>query len=125
MSWTCPSCKRLFGRTRQSHECAPAMTLEDYFSTGPPFERPVFDAVMAYLDSIGGPFHLEPVSVGVFVKTDRSFLELRPLTKWVYAGFTLGGTYRKIKLRSPEDLDAEAKALLLRAYEENIGLSGP
>ena len=80
---------------------------------------------MAYLDSIGGPFHLEPVSVGVFVKTDRSFLELRPLTKWVYAGFLLGGTYRKIKLRSPDDLDAEAKALLLRAYEENIGLRGP
>lgn len=99
------------------------MTLEEYFSTGPPFERPVFEAVMAYLDSIGGPFHLEPVSVGVFVKTDRSFLELRPLTKWVYAGFLLGGQYRKIKLRSPEDLDDAAKALLLRAYEENV--SGP
>ena len=96
------------------------MTLEEYFSTGPPFERPVFDAVMAYLESIGGPFHLEPVSVGVFVKTHRSFLELRPLTKWVNAGFALGGTYRKLKLRSPEDLDDEAKDLLRRAYEENV-----
>ena len=96
------------------------MTLEEYFSTGPPFERPVFDAVMAYLESIGGPFHLEPVSVGVFVKTHRSFLELRPLTKWVYAGFMLDGQYRKIKLRSPDDLDDEARAILRRAYEENV-----
>ena len=53
MSWTCPECKRLFGRTRQSHECAPAMTLDEYFSTGPPFERPVFDAVMDYLETLG------------------------------------------------------------------------
>ena len=123
MSWTCPDCKRLFGRTRQSHECAPAMTLEEYFSTGPAFERPVFDAVMAYLESIGGPFHLEPVSVGVFVKTHRSFLELRPLTKWVNLGYSIGGEWRKLRLRGPEDLDDEAKALLRRAYEENV--TGP
>lgn len=114
----------MFGRTRQSHECAPAMTLEAYFSTGPPFERPVYDAVMAYLSTLRDePFHIEPVSVGVFVKTHKSFLELRPLTKWVYAGFSLGGEYRRIKLRGPEDLDDDAKGLLQRAYEENV--TGP
>ena len=100
------------------------MTLEEYFSTGPPFERPVFDAVMAYLATLREePFHLEPVSVGVFVKTHRSFLELRPLTKWVYAGFMLDGTYRKLKLRSPEDLDDDARALLAEAYRQNV--TGP
>src|SRR5947208_14545401 len=40
--WTCPACGRQFGRNKQSHECAPAMSLEEYFSTGPPHERPVF-----------------------------------------------------------------------------------
>ena len=99
------------------------MTLEEYFSTGPPFERPVFEAVMAFLESIGGPFHLEPVSVGVFVKTHRSFLELRPLTKWVNCGFLLDGSYRKIKLRGPEDLDDEARRLLEAAYRQNV--TGP
>ena len=29
------------------------MTIEEYFSTGPPFERPVFDAVMAGLHDVG------------------------------------------------------------------------
>jgi hypothetical protein len=32
--WICPECKRRFGRRHQGHECAPAMTLEEYFSTG-------------------------------------------------------------------------------------------
>jgi hypothetical protein len=59
------------------------MTLEEYFSTGPPFERRVFDAVLSHLRSLGEPF-LEPVSVGVFVKREGvTVLQLRPLTKWV------------------------------------------
>ncbi|HUP85104.1 MAG TPA: hypothetical protein VM143_05490 [Acidimicrobiales bacterium] len=120
MSWTCPSCGRLFGRTKQSHECAPAMTLEEYFSTGPPFERPVFEAVMSYLDTIGGPFHVEPVSVGIFVKTHRSFLELRPLTKWVNLGYPGPEGWKKIRLRDPSDLDDAVKATLARAYVRNV-----
>ena len=101
------------------------MTLEEYFSTGPPFERPVYDAVMAYLATLrpDEPFHIEPVSVGVFVKTHKSFLELRPLTKWVAVGFMLGGEYRKLKLRSSEDLDDAARELLAAAYRENV--AGP
>ncbi len=65
--WTCPKCQRQFARNRQGHECAPAMTVQEYFSTGPTFERPVFDAVMGHLRTLGEPF-IEPVSVGVFVK---------------------------------------------------------
>ena len=49
----------------------------------PEFERPVFDAVMEHLRTLGEPF-LEPVSVGVFVKRDGvGVLQLRPMTKWV------------------------------------------
>jgi hypothetical protein len=97
------------------------MTLDEYFSTGPPFERPVFDAVMAFLETLG-PVHVEPVSVGIFIKTSRSFLELRPLTKWVNAGFRLDG-YRKVRLRGPDDLTDEVKDLLRQAYDRNV--SGP
>ena len=61
--------------------------------------------------------------MGVFVKTHRSFLELRPLTKWVAVGFRLGNDYQKIKLRSPDDLDEEAKARLAAAYRQNV--TGP
>ena len=64
------------------------MGLEAYFATGPPFERPVFEAVIAHLDTFG-PMHVEPVSVGIFVKGTGSFVELRPLTRWVAMSFPL------------------------------------
>ena len=51
------------------------MTLEEYFSTGPERERPIFEAVMAHLDTVG-PVHVEPVSVGIFLKTSRTFARL-------------------------------------------------
>ena len=86
--WVCPECGRQFGRAKQSHECAPAMSLDEYFSTGPPHERPIFDAVMAHLESVG-PVHVEPVSVGIFLKRTRRFAELRPKQKWVALSFSL------------------------------------
>src|SRR5437763_2895846 len=87
-AWTCPECGRRFGRAKQSHECAPAMSLEDYFSTGPPHERPVFEAVRRHLDTVG-PVHVEPVSVGIFLKRARTFAELRPMQRWVALSFSL------------------------------------
>ena len=91
-TWVCPECGRQFARKGQGHECAPAMTVEEYFSTGPPFERPIFEAVMAGLDDRVGPIHVEPVSVGIFLKRARGFSELRPMTKWVAVSFTLPRT---------------------------------
>ena len=88
MTWTCPSCARTFGRARQGHECAPALSLEAYFATGPPWERPVFDAVWEHLDGLGD-VRVEPVSVGIFFKRRRTFVELRPKTRWVDLGFVL------------------------------------
>ncbi|MCA1734941.1 MAG: DUF5655 domain-containing protein [Actinobacteria bacterium] len=88
MAWICPSCSRSFRRSRQSHECAPALELEEYFSTGPEWERPIFEAVLAHLESLG-PMRVEPVSVGIFIKSNGSFVELRPMAKWVALSFPL------------------------------------
>jgi hypothetical protein len=107
------------------------MTLEEYFSTGPERERPVFDAVMGRLDGIG-PVHVEPVSVGIFLKRERTFAELRPMVRWVALSFTLGRTlddprvtrrivsgsrtYHVVRLRGPEDVDDDVAAWLAEAY---------
>ncbi|HEV8115576.1 MAG TPA: DUF5655 domain-containing protein [Acidimicrobiales bacterium] len=130
--WVCPECGRQFGRTNQGHECAPAMTVEEYFSTGPPFERPVFDAVMGHLVTVGD-VHVEPVSVGVFLKRSRTFAELRPMTKWVAVSFTLTRTiqsarlarkvieagsrrYHVVNVRQPEEVDEQLCDWLTEAY---------
>lgn len=131
--WVCPQCRRQFRRRGQSHECAPAMTLDEYFSTGPERERPIFEAVMAHLDTLG-PVHVEPVSVGIFIKKNGGFLELRPMQRWVALSFSLprrltspkitrkpivanGRTFHVVNLRGPEDVDDEVKGWLTEAYE--------
>ena len=43
---------------------------------------------MAHMRQVG-PVHVEPVSVGIFLKRARSFAELRPMTKWVALSFSL------------------------------------
>jgi hypothetical protein len=130
--WTCPHCHRQFGRTKQSHDCAPAMTIDEYFSTGPERERPIFDAVIAHLDRVG-PVHVEPLSVGIFLKTTRTFAQLRPKTKWVALSFSLARTvdhprigprvqrwanrhYHVFNLRDAADLDDEILGWLTESY---------
>lgn len=130
--WTCPDCGRRFGRARQGHECAPAMTVEGYFSTGPPHERPVYEAVAAHLATLDDVY-TEPVSVGIFFKRSRTFAQLRPLTKWVALSFTLerrldsdrlarkvlsegNRHYHVVNLRSPDEVDDTVRAWLTEAW---------
>ena len=130
--WTCPDCRRRFGRAGQGHDCAPGLSLEEYFATSPPFERPVFDAVRAHLETVG-PVYVEPVSIGIFFKRRRTVVQLRTMTKWVAVGFVLsrrlesGRLSRKIEgsgthwwhvvnVREAEEVDDELKGWLAEAY---------
>ena len=83
------------------------MTLEEYFSTGPPHERPIFDAVMAGLAGVG-PILVEPVSVGLFLKRSQSFCELRPRNKWVNVSFGLPRRLHDARVRRAEDYSASS-----------------
>ena len=113
------------------------MTLEDYFSTGPAHERPVFEAVMARVSPLG-EVHVEPVSVGIFLKRARTFAELRPMRDWVAVSFSLGRTARHPRIvrkvlehpggrwhvanvRSPADVDDALVELLVEAYRRTPG----
>ena len=134
--WVCPMCRRQFGRNRQSHDCAPAMSLDEYFETGPAHERPIFDAVMTALQGSDrvGPIHIEPVSVGIFLKRPRKFAELRPRDRWIAVSFSLHRTARHrtitrkvtpygawfhhvANVARPSDVDEALIALLVEAYE--------
>lgn len=132
MSWTCPQCQRLFRRQGQAHECAPAMSLDEYFSTGPERERPIFEAVMAHLDTVG-MVHVEPLSVGIYLKRSQTFAVLTPMTKWVALGFSLARvahgpqlsrkvqtyglhSWHTVNLRAPDDLDDQVLDWLTEAY---------
>lgn len=111
------------------------MDLDAYFATGPRQERPVFEAVMAALDGIG-TVHVEPVSVGIFLKRSRTFAELRPMQRWVAVSWSArhlqrhplirrkplahGGRYwHTANVALPEELDDELVGFLINAYEES------
>lgn len=132
--WICPECGRLFARRGQSHECAPAMTLDEYFSTGPERERPIFEAVIAHLEGLG-PMHVEPVSVGIFIKSSGTFVELRPMIRWVALWFPMPRRiesrriarkpvpsgrriWHTVNLTAAEDVDDEVRGWLTEAYAE-------
>ncbi|SEG91108.1 hypothetical protein SAMN05444920_107196 [Nonomuraea solani] len=72
--WTCPQCDREFGRTRQSHVCVPGCTVEETFAPYPPVYREIYDRLVEDL----GPIHEDAVRVGVFLKSGRTFAEIRP-----------------------------------------------
>ena len=80
--WRCPDCGREFGRARQTHDCAPGPTIEEYFATGSPHERPVFDVVHGHLARYDDVY-VEPLAVGIFFKRRRAFVQLRPMKRWV------------------------------------------
>lgn len=111
------------------------MTLEEYFSTGPEREKPIFEAVMAHMDTVG-PVHVEPVSVGIFLKRARSFAQLRPMTRWETLSMSLrrqvshplitrkvvayhGRYYHVFNLTGPDDLDDRIRECLTEAYLES------
>jgi hypothetical protein len=132
-TWTCPECGRRFARSTQGHECAPALSEEEYFASGPAHERPIFEAVMRHLATVG-PVDPEFVSVGIFFKRPQKFAELRPKDRWVAIGFSLrrqvrhpcitrrvipyGGRYWHVaNVRSVDDLDDHLLGYLAEAYE--------
>lgn len=132
MTWTCESCGRRFGRRRQSHECAPALSFEEYFATGLDIERPVFEAVRAHLDTVG-EVYVEPVAVGLLFKRSRTFVELRPQRRVVALYVLLsrvvehpriarrmrasaGRTAHVVRLAGPDDVDEDVRGWLTESY---------
>lgn len=132
--WECPECRRRFGRTNQGHECAPAMDIEAYFETGPAFERPIFEVIRAHMTSLDPDIWFEPVSVGIFFKRRTSFLQLRPMTRWVAVCFNLdrklsndrlarkviehgGRHYHVVNVCGADEIDASLLEWLTEAWE--------
>ena len=108
------------------------MALEEYLASGPPHERPIVEAVLALLDEAVGPVHVEPVSVGVFLKRSRTFAELRPMVRWEALSFSLNRRvdharvtrrmgspprlHHVVRLHAPDDVDDQVRDWLVEAY---------
>lgn len=132
--WTCPDCERRFGKANQSHECAPALSIEEYFESGPEFERPIFETIRDHLQSVDPDIWFEPVSVGIFFKRRSTFLSLRTMTKWIAVSFNLdrkltstrlsrkvqahsGRYFHVVNIKDQSQIDDQLLEWLTEAYE--------
>jgi hypothetical protein len=130
--WTCPECARTFGRRNQSHECLPAVSVDEYFAARPDWERPIFEEVLDHLEMVG-EVRVEAVEVGIFFKRLRTFAELRPMRNRLRLSVLLSRRLRHprivkrwegsgvrsayfIDLRQPEEVDDDVRDWLTEAY---------
>jgi hypothetical protein len=74
--WTCPECKRRFGRANQSHECAPGQIVDEFFADRPEALRRVYDAIARHLATLDG-VHADAVTACIMFKRARTFAEVR------------------------------------------------
>ena len=86
--WTCPSCARDFGKPNQPHMCNPGLSIDEYFATAQPWERPIFDVVAGHLQSLGDVI-IDPLQMGVLFKNGPMAVSLRAMKKWTALGFNL------------------------------------
>lgn len=115
------------------------MTLADYFALQPPEMRPIYDAVLDRVHEIG-PLVIEPVGVGILLKSRRTFAELRPKRGRIACSIVLSraldhprvvrtvrmsATSRRrayfVDLRSVDDVDDELLAWLQESYDDCSG----
>ncbi|WP_239096939.1 DUF5655 domain-containing protein [Asanoa ferruginea] len=66
----------------------PAGTVDETFAPHRPEWRLIFDAILAHVEDLG-PVHTDAVSVGIFLKADRTLAEIRPRARAVDLWFTL------------------------------------
>ncbi len=57
--------------------CVPVVSLDEWFADRPPAQREVCDAVLGHLETLG-EVDAEAAQVGILIKRDRTFAELRP-----------------------------------------------
>lgn len=130
--WLCRNCGRRFGRTNQSHECRPGLTLREYLGRQPPERRATYRAVLRELEKLG-PLDIDPVEVGIMIKRARTFCELHPRRNAVELSFKLSrpladprihrtirsSTHRHVHfvhLKSAADVDRQLVSWLAEAY---------
>ena len=132
MRWVCPRCDREFGHERQAHVCVPGCTVDDVFATRPSYQRAVYDAILAHVTR-RGDVHEDAVTVGVFLKAQRKFAEIRPMAHALSLDLVLpravddprvlrqvpiasGRVVHVIRLRDPGEVDGQLRGWLDEAF---------
>jgi hypothetical protein len=109
------------------------MAIDAYFVDAEPVDREIYDAIAEALIECG-PVEIEAVSVGIFFKRSRTFVELRPRRRGMACSMILPdalesdrvtrriqlgprGVANFVTLVSADDVDEELRGWLAMAYD--------
>jgi hypothetical protein len=112
--------------------CLPGTSVDETFGGARAWQRPICDAVIAHVESLG-PVHVDAVGVGVFLKHQSKFAELRPMVRALSLSLVLprpvhdGRFTRRLapsahrfwhfmRLTAVSDVDEQVRAWLDEAY---------
>ena len=130
--WICPQCEREFDLPHQAHVCVPGISVDDAFAGYPKAWREIYAGIVEHLRTLG-PFHEDGVSVGVFLKRQRKFAEVRPMARALTLELVLPQALVSVKvmrhvrlsptrvvhvirLTTMDDIDFDLRGLLDEAY---------
>ena len=111
--WVCPRCDREFGAEHQAHTCVPGCTVDDTFAETPAGQRRAYDTIMAYLRSLG-PVHEDAVQVGVFLKRQHKFAEIRPMARALSLNLVLPRVVRDNRVLRTTPISADRVVHVVR-----------
>ncbi len=114
--WICPRCDREFGRANQAHTCVPGGTVADTFAGRPAGQVQAYRRIMAHLATLG-PVHEDSVQVGVFLKSDRKFAELRPMARALSVNLMMSRPISDARVTRTMRITAERHLNVVRVTE--------
>lgn len=131
--WTCPRCDRSFGRPNRPHVCEAGLPIALRLDELPEPQRKAAEAVIAvarrHRDLV-----VEAVAVGIFIKRERTIVEMRPKKRWLDLSFITTthiaseriaraiklstGTAYFVHLHDERDVDRELRGWLATSFRE-------
>jgi hypothetical protein len=130
--WTCPRCGKRFVGKNMWHSCS-RRTVDEFFAGRDPALRRLFDAYVDFVEQIG-PFTIDVAKTRIAFQVRVRFAGVARLRRNdLVAGFWLkrriesprftrvelippGNWVYQFVIRSPDDLDSEARRWLEEAY---------
>ncbi len=114
--WVCPACDRHFGSKNQSHTCVPGNDLELTFAGYPVGHREICDEIIECVAEMG-PLHVDSVTVGVFLKSQRTLAEVRLKQRWVSLELVLPDRVELPRIRRHVRISANRVAHFVRLHD--------
>lgn len=129
-TWTCPACGRRFAKPNTQHVCE-RHSVQQHLDKATPYALALYNGLLALAGECG-EFFTEATKTAISLKTPGLYMAITFRKKWLNCTIWLPEPVRhprvrhnypvsnlyavQFQVKSPDDLDAQLKEWLCRAY---------